>query len=82
MLGIPEISLTEKMDPAARLFVILKSCPAEPSKDNVPEFKVSYGVISIALPIPRVPVEGLYCSLLLVILRLVEIPDVLVTNPR
>ena len=67
------------MDPVERLFVILKSCPAEPSNDNVP--KVSYGMISIAVPIPRAPVEGLYCSLLLVILRFVEIPDVLVTNP-
>ena len=81
MLGIPETSLTEKMDPVVRLFVILKSCPAEPSNDNVPELKLSYGMISIAVPIPRAPVEGLYCNLVLVTLRVVEIPDVLVTNP-
>ena len=38
-------------------------------------------MISIAVPIPRAPVEGLYCSLVLVTFRVVEIPDVPVTNP-
>jgi hypothetical protein len=38
ILGIPETSLTEKIEPLVRLFVMLKSCPAEPSQDNVPEF--------------------------------------------
>jgi hypothetical protein len=33
------------------------------------------------VPIPKAPVEGLYCNLVLVTLRVVEIPDVLVTNP-
>jgi hypothetical protein len=38
-------------------------------------------MISIAVPIPRAPVEGLYCSLVLDTLRVVEIPDEPVTNP-
>jgi hypothetical protein len=41
ILGIPETSLTEKIEPEVKLFVILKSCPAEPSQERVPEFKVS-----------------------------------------
>ena len=36
ILGIPETSLTEKMDPEVRLFVIENNCPAEPSQDNAP----------------------------------------------
>ena len=41
ILGIPEISLTEKIEPDVKLLVILKSCPAEPSKESVPSLKVS-----------------------------------------
>jgi hypothetical protein len=41
MLGIPETSLTEKIDPVVRLFVMLNSCPAEPSQESVPELRVS-----------------------------------------
>jgi hypothetical protein len=38
---MPVISLTEKIEPEVKLFVIENNCPEEPSKDNVPEFKVS-----------------------------------------
>ena len=41
ILGIPDTSLTEKIEPEVKLLVTLKSCPAEPSNDKVPEFKVS-----------------------------------------
>jgi hypothetical protein len=41
ILGMPETSFTEKIEPVVRLLVILNSCPAEPSNESVPEFNVS-----------------------------------------
>ena len=69
------------MEPEVRLLVILKSCPADPSQERVPEFKVSYGIISITVPIPTAPVKGLNCNNVLPIPTTVEIPEVTVTNP-
>jgi hypothetical protein len=40
-LGIPETSLTEKIEPLVRLLVILNNCPAEPSQERVPLFSKS-----------------------------------------
>jgi hypothetical protein len=38
---MPETSLTEKIEPDVKLFVMENNCPAEPSQDKVPEFRVS-----------------------------------------
>ena len=39
--GIPDTSLTEKILPEVKLFVIENNCPADASKLKVPLFKVS-----------------------------------------
>jgi hypothetical protein len=38
---MPETSLTLKILPDVRLFVMLNNCPAEPSQESVPVFNKS-----------------------------------------
>ena len=40
MLGIPETSLTENIEPSVKLLLIENNCPAVPSKVSVPSLSV------------------------------------------